>query len=90
MATAVRFMVKLPRKARSTTYREIEMELTIDEVQAKKLLKEIMIELVRERQDLFFELIVEAMEEIGLANAIREGRQDEFVTEEEIKAILEG
>jgi len=66
------------------------MELTIDEVQAKKLLKEIMIELVRERQDLFFELIVEAMEEIGLANAIREGRQDEFVTEEEIKAILEG
>jgi hypothetical protein len=66
------------------------MELTIDEVQAKKLLKEIMIELVRERQDLFLEIMVEAIEEVGLANAIREGRQNEFVPEEEIKAILEG
>lgn len=66
------------------------MEFTIDEAQAKKLLKEIMIELVSERQDLFFELMVEAFEEVGLANAIREGRQNEFVPEEEIKAILEG
>jgi hypothetical protein len=66
------------------------MELTIDEVQAKKLLKEIMIELVRERQDLFLEIMVEAIEEVGLANAIREGRQNEFVPEQEIKAILEG
>jgi len=66
------------------------MELTIDETHAKKLLKEVMIELVRERQDLFFEIILEAMEEVGLANAIREGRQNEFITEEEIKKILEG
>jgi hypothetical protein len=79
----------LVRKAKSTTYREIAMELTIDEVQAKKLLKEIMVELIRERQDLFLELMVEAVEEVGLANAIREGRQNEFVPEEEIKAILE-
>lgn len=66
------------------------MELTIDEVQAKKLIKEALVELVRERQDLFFELIVEAIEEIGLVEAIREGRQNEFVPEEEILAILEG
>lgn len=66
------------------------MELTLDEVQAKKLIKEALVELVRERQDLFFELIVEAIEEIGLVEAIREGRQNEFVPEEEIQAILEG
>jgi hypothetical protein len=66
------------------------MELTIDEVQAKRLIKEALVELVRERQDLFFELIVEAIEEIGLVEAIREGRQNEFVPEEEIQAILEG
>ncbi|NIS51232.1 MAG: hypothetical protein GWN67_09055 [Phycisphaerae bacterium] len=65
------------------------MELTIDEVQAKKLIKEALVELVNERQDLFFELIVEAIEEIGLVEAIREGRQNEFVPEEEIQAILE-
>ncbi|HEX6383705.1 MAG TPA: hypothetical protein VF177_03445 [Anaerolineae bacterium] len=66
------------------------MELTIDETHAKKLLKEVMIELVRERQDLFFEIFLEAMEEVGLANAIREGRQNEFIAEEEIKKVLEG
>ena len=66
------------------------MELTIDEVHAKKLLKEVIIELVRERQDLFYELIVEVIEDIGLADAIREGRQDEFVSEDEINAIIEG
>ena len=66
------------------------MELTIDEANTKKLLKEIMIELLNDRQDIFYELIMEVIEEIGLAAAIREGRQNEFVSEEEIQAILEG
>lgn len=66
------------------------MELTLNEVQAKSLLKEIVLELVQERRDLFSEIMVEALEEIGLANAIQEGRQDEFVDENEIMAILEG
>jgi hypothetical protein len=66
------------------------MELTISETKAKELLKEVIIELAQERRDLFFEIILEAIEEIGLANAIREGRQNEFVSEESIVAILEG
>jgi hypothetical protein len=73
-----------------TVEMELNMELTIDEVQAKALLKEIVIELVQERRDWFFEIMVEALEEIGLANAIREGRRDEFVSEDQITAILEG
>jgi hypothetical protein len=64
------------------------MELTINETQAKELLKQVMIELVKEKRDLFFEIVVEAMEEIGLANAIREGRRNEYVSEEQITAIL--
>lgn len=66
------------------------MELTLNEVQAKSLLKEIVLELVQERRDWFSEIMVEALEEIGLANAIQEGRQDEFVDEKEIMTILEG
>lgn len=66
------------------------MELTINETKAKELLKEVIIELAQERRDLFFEIILEAIEEIGLANAIREGRQNEFVSEESIAVILEG
>jgi hypothetical protein len=66
------------------------MELTLNEVQAKSLLKEIVLELVQERRDWFSEIMVEALEEIGLANAIQEGRQNEFVDEKQIMAILEG
>jgi hypothetical protein len=66
------------------------MELTISEKQAKALLKEVLIELLEEERDLFFEVMLEAIEEIGLANAIREGRQNEFVSEEQILAILRG
>ena len=66
------------------------MELTINEKQAKELLKEVLIELMEEKRDLFFEVMLEAIEEIGLANAIREGRQNEFVSEEQILAILRG
>ncbi len=66
------------------------MELTLNETQAKALLKEAIIELVQENHDWFFEIVVEALEEVGLANAIREGRQNEFVDEAQITAILEG
>ncbi len=66
------------------------MELTLNEAQAKALLKEVVIELIREKRELFSEIIVEAIEDIGLGNAIREGRKGDFVDETEITAILEG
>ena len=62
--------------------------MTINEKQAKALLKEVLIELLEEERDLFFEVMLEAIEEVGLANAIREGRQNEFVSEEQILAVL--
>jgi hypothetical protein len=55
------------------------MELTIGEQQAKALLKEVLVELMEEKRELFLEIMLEAIEEIGLANAIREGRQDAWV-----------
>ena len=66
------------------------MALSIDAAQTKELLKEVVLELITERRGEFYEIIVEAMEEIGLAQAIREGRRDEFVSEEQITAILVG
>lgn len=58
------------------------MELMTEEVKIKKLIKEAFVELVQERREMFIELIVEALEDIGLVEAIREGRQNEFVSEE--------
>jgi hypothetical protein len=64
------------------------MELTVSETQAKRLLKETIVELMEERRDLFSEILMEAMEEAGLINAIREGRKNALVSEEQIMAIL--
>jgi len=57
--------------------------------QTKDLLRDVLIELLEERKSEFHELIVEAIEEVALANAIRAGRKNEFVSEDEIRAVLE-
>lgn len=46
------------------------MELTIDETHAKRLLKEVLIELVHERQDLFLEIMLEALEETRIPSRL--------------------
>ena len=64
------------------------MEITISEDRAKELLKQVLIELLQERRDLFYEVMLDAMEEVGLANAIREGRQNECVSENDLLTVL--
>ena len=61
----------------------------LNEEQTKDLLRRVLVELLEERRSEFYQLIIEAIEEVALANAIRAGRQDEFVSEDEIRAILE-
>ncbi|MFC1851713.1 hypothetical protein ACFL27_16100 [candidate division CSSED10-310 bacterium] len=65
------------------------MELTINDEKSRKMFKELMIELIIERKDLFHEIIVEAMEDIAMGKAIAEGRKNEFVNEEKIMELLE-
>ncbi|HET9589859.1 MAG TPA: hypothetical protein VFO91_13830 [Anaerolineales bacterium] len=62
--------------------------ISLDEEQFKNLLKETLVELFEERQDLFTAIVAEAIEDIGLANAIREGRKNDLVNRERIDAIL--
>ncbi len=64
------------------------MELNISDEKTKELLTEVMIELIKTRRDIFHEIILEALEEVGLANAIIEGRKNDFVTEEKIFSLL--
>ncbi len=65
------------------------MEVTIKDEKMKELIREIIVEMLRENREGFYELVVEAIEEIGLANAIREGRKDKFVSEKRILKLLE-
>ncbi len=61
----------------------------LDEEQTKNLLRQVLVELLEERRSEFHQLVIEAIEEVALANAIRAGRQNEFVGEDEIRAVLE-
>jgi hypothetical protein len=66
------------------------MELSIVDEELKPLLEEILIKMIREKRDVFYDIFVEALEDIALGEAIQEGRRDHFVSEKQIFAILEG
>jgi hypothetical protein len=74
----------------SSVRRRFMTSITLDEKEFKTLLKEALTELFQERQDLFLAIVAEALEDIGLANAIREGRKDDFVSRKEIDSLLAG
>ena len=65
------------------------MKLSISDEKTKELLTEVMIELIKTRRDIFHEIIIEALEEVGLANAITEGRKNHFVPQENIFSLLD-
>ena len=65
------------------------MNYTIDEKRMRKVMKDILVEMMTEKKDLFYELILEAIEEVGLGRAIKEGRKGQYVAESKIMDILE-
>jgi hypothetical protein len=64
------------------------MELTINDEKIKQLLKEIVVEMLQSKQDILHEIVVDALEEVGLAYVIAEGRNNNFVSEDAIFSIL--
>ncbi|MBF0563808.1 MAG: hypothetical protein HQK89_01060 [Nitrospirae bacterium] len=66
------------------------MELTISDEKTKELLTEVMVELIKTRKDVFYEIILDAIEEVGMANAIADGIKNDFVSEEDIFSTLDG
>ncbi len=66
------------------------MPMTISsQEETKDLLRQVLVELFNDKKSELHEIIVESIEEIALANAIRDGRKDQFVSEDEIQAVLE-
>ncbi len=48
--------------------------ITIDDNELKALLKQALIELLQEKNELLYDALVEVVEEIGLVRAIKEGQ----------------
>jgi len=66
------------------------MQTVVDENKLKEVFKEALIEILEERKSVFQEILVEAIENIGLTRAIQEGENTETVSKKEIFSILEG
>lgn len=62
----------------------------INESRLKEILKNALIEIFEERKSLFYELFTEALEDIALIRAIKEGEATESVGRDEVFSILEG
>ena len=63
---------------------DIIMELHISDEKTKELLSEVVVELLQTKKNLLYDVIIEALEDVGLENAIAEGRKNDFVPEDEI------
>lgn len=64
--------------------------LALEEQQLKALIKQALLEILEERQDLAEALFLEALEDWGLLQAIREGETTDTVTREAVLDVLEG
>ena len=65
------------------------MQTLIDDDKLKQLLKEALIEAIEEKRNLFYDLIVDAVEDIAIVRAIQEGENTETISKQEIFNILE-
>lgn len=66
------------------------MSSLTDDTRIKDLFKQAMLELLTERRDDFYELFSEALEDLLMVSAIREGENSETVSKTEVLRALEG
>ncbi|MCB0728906.1 MAG: hypothetical protein KDD00_15685 [Ignavibacteriae bacterium] len=65
------------------------MEKTKTQNDLKPLIRETINEMIRDDREEIRELIKEAIEDIALANAVKEGKKNEYVSEEKILKLLD-
>lgn len=64
------------------------MTYTKDDIKLKELLKAAVVEVLEERKDLVSEAVAEAVEDLALVRAIREGSQSRNVSRAEVLKAL--
>jgi hypothetical protein len=70
--------------------KEYKMTLSLEENKTKELIKQAILELIEEREDLIYDLFAEIIEDTLLVTAIREGENSQTVSRAEIMGILRG
>ena len=59
-------------------------EIIDDKHQLKEVFKQAFTELLQEQRDLLYDVFTEVLEDIALANAIKEGEETEIVSREQV------
>ena len=65
------------------------MEIAANEAQLKEVIKAALVEVLQERQDLLYDAVERAIEDVAFARAIEEGDRTELIERDEVFAILE-
>ena len=65
------------------------MEIVMKDNKLREIIEEALIDILTQKPELFRQVFVDAIEDMGLAAAIKEGRKNEFVPEKEICSKLE-
>ena len=63
--------------------------VTMSRNELRKLMRETFIDVLTDRKDLIEDALIEAIEDIGLGNAMEEGRTGEYVDEDEFVRNLD-
>ena len=64
-------------------------QLIDDKNQLKEVFKQAIAELLQERRDLLYDVLIEVLEDVALANAIKEGEETEIVPRKQVFKTLE-
>lgn len=66
------------------------MKTKTEDDKLKSLIKDSLIEMLHENRTEMYELVTEAIEEVGLGKAIEKGRKNKYVEEDQIIKLLDG
>jgi hypothetical protein len=62
----------------------------LDKQTLKQALKEALVEILQEQRELFHDVLLEALEDFALSEAVREGLETKEVSREEVVRLLRG
>ncbi len=69
---------------------EVIMEALADDIKLKNLMKQAIIEAIEEKKEVVHDILVEAMEDVAMIRAIRDGEDSGLADRDEIFGILTG
>ena len=70
------------------TITELRMVQITDDAKLKKLLKAVVVEVLEERHDLVRDALAEAVEDLGMLRAIKEGSRSAVISRDEVFQVL--